>query len=428
MERSIITNERTGEQYTRIIHDSGLTILIWKVKDHSVKHALFGTKYGSVNTTFKTKNDDDFITVPNGIAHYLEHKLFENEDCDAFKLYAQTGASANAYTSFDKTCYLFTCTDNFLASLEILLKFVQEPYFTEETVRKEQGIIGQEIRMYDDNPGWKVMFNMLEGIYHKNPVKIDIAGTQESIALINADLLYRCYYTFYNLHNMVLSIAGDVDEDEILKVCDRLLKPSENMELETIVPEEPDTVAKKFVSRKMEVATPTFCLGFKSSPIGAEDIVAEDVKSDIALALLADESTDFYKELYDEGLINSSFGYETFSGEGFFVPMFEGDSREPEKTAERICRHIDECKKTGFDKAQFERIRKAYYGSLIRSLNDPEALATGLINSGMRGTGTAFSTIEAVASVTLEEVEEFLRQRINTDNCTLSVIYPTDKD
>ncbi|MGN0642514.1 MAG: EF-P 5-aminopentanol modification-associated protein YfmH [Huintestinicola sp.] len=427
MERTVIRNERTGEQYTKVIHDSGLTIYIWQVKDHSVKHALFGTKYGSVNTTFKTKDDPDFITVPNGIAHYLEHKLFENEDCDVFRLYAKTGAAANAYTSFDKTCYLFTCTDNFKESLEILLDFVQKPYFTEETVRKEQGIIGQEIRMYDDNANWKVFFNLLGGIYHENPVKIDIAGTQESIAQINADLLYRCYNTFYNLHNMVLAIAGDVDPDDILESCDRLLKPSQDKELVSIIPEEPISVASKFVSQKLEVAVPIFNLGYKSAPISADTIAADEVKSDLALALLTDESTDFYKELYDEGLINSTFSSETFSGEGFFVPLFGGESRDPEKVCARINEHIEKCKKTGFDRDHFEILRKAYYGSLIRSLNDPEALATSLINSGMRGTGTAFSTIEAVASVTLEEVEQFLRERFDTDNYTLSVIYPTEK-
>ena len=164
MTREIISNDRTGEKYTRIKHDSGLEILIWKTEGYSIKHALFGTRYGSVNTTFKTRDDADFVTVPNGIAHYLEHKLFENEDCGVFELYAKTGAFGNAYTSFDRTCYLFSCTENFIPSLKILLDFVQKPYFTEETVRKEQGIIGQEIRMYEDDPNWRVFFNMLGGI------------------------------------------------------------------------------------------------------------------------------------------------------------------------------------------------------------------------------------------------------------------------
>lgn len=424
MKREIIENERTGEKYTKILHDSGLEILIWKTPGQSIKHAIFGTRYGSVNTTFKTADDADFVTVPNGIAHYLEHKLFENEDTDVFDLYAKTGAFGNAYTSFDKTCYLFSCTDNFIPSLKILLDFVQKPYFTEETVRKEQGIIGQEIRMYDDNPNWRVFFGLLEGIYHKNPVRIDIAGTQESIAQINADLLYRCYNTFYNLHNMALAIAGDVDEDEILALCDEMLIPSENKELVSIVPEEPDTVAVAYSEQQLEVAVPLFNLGYKAAPVDKSDMVRCEVLSDIVLALLADETSDFYKRLYDEGLINSTFSSETFSGEGFFVPLFGGESREPKKVAELINEEIRRCLRDGFDKAQFEAIKKAYYGSLIRTLQSPESLATNLINTALRGTGSAFSVIETVAAVTVSDAENFLRERLDPDNCTLSVIMP----
>ncbi|MDD6990981.1 MAG: pitrilysin family protein [Oscillospiraceae bacterium] len=427
MTKEIISNARTGEKYTRVLHDSGLEILIWKTEGHSVKHALFGTRYGSVNTTFKTSDDPDFVTVPNGIAHYLEHKLFENEDCDVFDLYAQTGASGNAYTSFDRTCYLFSCTDNFIPSLRILLDFVQKPYFTEETVRKEQGIIGQEIRMYDDSPDWKVFFNLLEGIYHENPVRIDIAGTQESIAMINADLLYRCYNTFYNLHNMVLAIAGDVDEDEILSVCDELLKPCENKNLISIVPEEPDKVKDSYKEQSFEVAVPMFNLGFKSKPVSNEDIVRETVLCNMAEELLMGETSELYKTLYDGGLINSAFYFETFSGDGFFVPIFGGESRDPEKVREMLNDEIKRRMIEGFDPESFEIAKKHYYGSLIKGLGSPESIASGLINAGLRGTGDAFSVIEAVAGASLEDVNACLKTRFDTDNSTLSVIRPITK-
>lgn len=426
MERTVIENARTGEKYVKLLHSSGLEILFCKMEGHSVKHAIFGTRYGSVNTTFKTKDDADFVTVPNGIAHYLEHKLFENEDTDVFDLYAKTGAFGNAYTSFDKTCYLFSCTDNFLPSLEILLDFVQKPYFTEETVRKEQGIIGQEIKMYEDSPDWRVFFGLLEGIYSKNPVRIDIAGTQESIAQINADLLYRCYNTFYNLHNMTLAIAGDVNEEDIISLCDKMLKPCENKELVSIVPEEPDRVAEDYKEQRLEVAVPLFNLGWKSRPVEPENQVRYEVLSDIVLALIGDETADFYKKLYDEGLINSTFSYETFSGNGFFVPLFGGESREPKKTAELINGEIERCIRNGFDKNQFERMRKAYYGSLIRPLNSPESVASNLVNTGLRGTGSAFSVIEAVAEITVSDAEKFLRERFDTSNCSLSVILPKE--
>jgi predicted Zn-dependent peptidase len=422
MEKKIIKNERTNEHYTYIKHPTGLDIYIWKMENYSTTHALFGTKYGSINNKFKTKNDKDFITVPNGIAHYLEHKLFENEDCDVFSLYAKTGASGNAYTSFDKTCYLFSCTDHFEESLEILLNFVQSPYFTEETVRKEQGIIGQEIRMYDDNPSWRVFFNMLQGLYHNHPVKIDIAGTVESIAEINADLLYKCYYAFYNLNNMILSVAGNVDEDRVIEICDKLLKPNNNIELETAFEDEPMTVAKKEVVQQLEVSMPIFNIGFKMKPAKGIDMVKAEVETNIVLSLLSDESSSFYKRLYDEGIINSTFSSEVFNGDSYFCAIFGGESRNPHAVLENISAEIKRCMKDGLDKERFEIIKKSYYGSLIRELNDVETIATIMLNMGMEKL-SAFDVIETVAAVTFDDVQKRLEQ-FNPENVSISIIQP----
>ncbi len=426
MEKKIVRNDRTGEQYTYVKHPTGLDIFIWKMEDYSTTHALFGTKYGSINTKFKTKDEPDFITVPNGIAHYLEHKLFENEDCDVFKLYAKTGASANAYTSFDKTAYLFSCTDNVYESLEILLSFVQNPYFTEETVQKEQGIIGQEIRMYDDNAGWRVFFNMLGGLYHNHPVKIDIAGTVESIAEINADLLYKCYYTFYNLNNMVLSIAGNVDEDKVLEMCNRLLKQGGNPELVTAFEKEPETVYQHEVIQKLEIAMPMFHVGFKAKPEKGLDAVRAEIETNFVLSLLADESSDFYKKLYDDGIINTSFSSEVFMGDGYFCSIFAGESRNPRLVRDKIIEEVNRCKKEGLDEERFNIIKKAYYGALIRDLNDAEAIATIMLNAGMEKL-SAFDVIETVAAVTFEDVQKRLQKQFNTANVTLSIIEPLDK-
>lgn len=423
MEKKIVKNERTGEQYTYVKHPTGLDIYIWKMEDYSTTHALFGTKYGSINTKFKTKDEADFITVPNGIAHYLEHKLFENEDCDVFSLYAKTGASANAYTSFDKTCYLFSCTDNVYDSLEILLSFVQNPYFTEETVRKEQGIIGQEIRMYDDNAGWRVFFNMLQGMYHNHPVKIDIAGTVESIAQINADLLYKCYYTFYNLNNMVLSVAGNVDEDKVLEICDKFLKQGGNPELETAFEDEPETVCKNEVVQKLEISMPMFNIGFKAKPEKGLDALRAEIETNFVLSLLADESSSLYKKLYDEGLINSSFSSEVFSGDGYCCSIFGGESRNPRLVKDKLIEEIERCKKEGFDETRFNNIKKAYYGALIRDLNDAEAIATNMLNAGMEKL-SAFDAIETVAAVTFEDMAKRLDKQFDTKNVTISIIEP----
>lgn len=427
MEKKIVKNQRTGEQYTYVKHPTGLDIFIWKMENYSTTHALFGTKYGSINTRFKTKDEPDFITVPNGIAHYLEHKLFENEDCDVFSLYAKTGASANAYTSFDKTCYLFSCTDNVYDSLEILLSFVQNPYFTEETVQKEQGIIGQEIRMYDDNAGWRVFFNMLQGMYHNHPVKIDIAGTVESIAQINADLLYKCYYTFYNLNNMVLSIAGNIDEDKVLEICDKLLKKNDNPELEIDFENEPETVCKPEVVQQLEIAMPIFNIGFKAKPEKGIDAVRAEIETNFVLSLIADESSDFYKKLYDDGIINSSFSSEVFLGDGYFCSIFGGESRTPLLVRDKLIEEINRCKKEGLDEKRFNSIKKAYYGALIRDLNDAEAIATVMINAGMEKI-SAFDVIETVASVTFEDVRKRLEKQFNTENVTISIIEPISKE
>lgn len=423
MEKKIVRNERTGEQYTYVKHPTGLDIYLWKMEDYSTTYALFGTKYGSVNTKFKTKNEPDFITVPNGIAHYLEHKLFENEDCDVFSLYAKTGASANAYTSFDKTCYLFSCTDNLYESLEILLKFVQDPYFTPENVQKEQGIIGQEIRMYDDNASWRVFFNMLQGMYLNHPVKIDIAGTVESIAEINADLLYKCYYTFYNLNNMVLSVAGNIDEDRILELCDKLLKQGGNPELETAFEPEPETVCKKEVVQQLEVAIPIFNIGFKAKPESGIDALKAEIETNFALSLTAGNSSEFYKRLYGDGLINTSFSTEVFYGDGYFCSIFGGESRDPRLVRDKIIEEIERRKKEGFDEKSFNIVKKSYYGSLIRDLGVAESVASSMLNAGMEKL-SAFDVIETVAAVTYEDVIRRLERQFNAENVTLSIVEP----
>ncbi|MCL2070959.1 MAG: insulinase family protein, partial [Oscillospiraceae bacterium] len=331
----VVKNTRVNEQYTRFKHKSGCTICLCPMEGFSSAYALFGTKYGSVDSRFKTAADNDYVTVPAGIAHFLEHKLFENEDCDAFKLYAETGANANAFTSFDKTAYLFLCSQNFGKNLEILLKFVQEPYFTDETVQKEQGIIAQEIKMYDDSPEWRVFFNCLEAVYHNNPVRINIAGTVDTISEIDKELLYRCYNTFYNLNNMVLSIAGNFEPDEALKICDRLLKPAPDIGLQAVIPEEPVEVKKKIIREKLPCGVPLFQIGFKLPNEYAAN-PANYVFYNILLETALGKSSKFYLNAYESGLINETFNVSVFNGRGFFLCIADGEAREPEKVCEAV--------------------------------------------------------------------------------------------
>jgi len=385
----------------------------------SSAYALFGTKYGSVDSTFKTNADADFVTVPAGIAHYLEHKLFENEDCDAFKLYAETGASANAYTSFDKTAYLFSCSQKFAENLEILLKFVQEPYFTDATVQKEQGIIAQEIKMYDDSPDWRVFFNNLETVYHNNPVRINIAGTVESISEIDKDLLYRCYNTFYNLNNMVLSIAGNFDPEEALAICDRLLKPSTDMGLQSVIPDEPREVKEKIVREKLPCGIPLFQIAFK---LPNEFASADEnfVHYNILLETALGKTSRFYQSAYESGLINETFSVSVFNGRGFFLCLADGEAREPEKVYTAIKEELKRLKQAGLPEADFTAVKKQTYGELIGSLAKIETVANNMMNAEFDNTDM-FANIETAAQVTYADITEKLKN-FDEENSCISII------
>ena len=328
----IYQSQRVGDAYTEIKHPSGLTILLYPKEHCSTAYAMFGTRYGSIDNCFQRSDEPAPESVPEGIAHYLEHKLFESEDGDAFARFAKTGANANAFTSFESTCYLFSCTDRLYESLEILLDFVQSPYFTEETVRKEQGIIGQEIKMYDDDPQWRVMFNYLKAMYHSHPIREDIAGTVESIAQITPELLYRCYNTFYNLGNMVLTLAGNFDQEKVLEVCDRMLKPSAPVTVTRVFSQEPDTIVSSKVEERLSVALPLFQFGFKepdaSKPRSEKDVATTEV----LLETLASEASPLFRDLLNRGLVNeSSFAYEYFEGSGFATVIFSGSPTIPKR-------------------------------------------------------------------------------------------------
>lgn len=412
---------QTGDKCNYVKHHSGLDIFICEMNGFSTTEALFGTKYGSINTMFKTKDDKEYTVVPEGIAHFLEHKLFENEDCDAFALYAKTGANANAYTSFDRTCYLYSCSENYIDSLKILLDFVQKPYFTKETVDKEQGIIGQEIKMTNDNPGWRVLFNMLRGMYHNHPVKIDIAGTVESISKIDADILYKCYDTFYNLHNMVLVLAGNVKTDEVLKVADELLRSCDNIELETVFPDEPYEIVKSEIYEHLPVGTPIFNIGIKCNPVTGYERLKSNMECFIAGSIISDPSASLYKKLIDEELINSTFGFEVFEGDGFFTLIFSGESSNPKLLLSKLIDEIERVKTEGLDKNLYESIKKSTYGGIIMESNNVEAVAGNLISAYMSGV-EPYDSIKILSEMSYDDVQKTFNERFDTTNLTLSVV------
>ena len=420
-----VKSDRVGDRYYEVKHPSGLRIFVYPKEQNNSTYAVFGTRYGSVDTTFKRSDEADACTVPAGIAHYLEHKLFESEDGDAFARYAKTGANANAYTSFDVTCYLFSCTENVYESLEILLDFVQSPYFTEQTVQKEQGIIGQEIRMYDDDPQWRVMFNLLEALYHKHPVKVDIAGTVESIAQITPELLYRCYHTFYNLNNMVLCVAGNVELNKVLDLCDRMLKPSKPVEIERIFEEEPREVVKTRVEQKLSVVTPLFQLGFKENAVSRRT-TKELAETEILLELMASDASPLFRRLLDAGLINeSSFGYEYFEGPGYASVIFSGESKDPDRVAEEIRAETERLRRDGIDPEAFQRAKKALYGRNIAALNSVDNIANSMAVFAFAGR-ELYSYIDELANAKLDSVQKRLEEALDPAYSALSVVYRVD--
>lgn len=422
MELQKISGGSVGDFYYTGAHPSGLRVFLYPKEKSSTTYAIFSTKYGSIDSCFQRSDEPAPETVPEGIAHYLEHKLFESEDGDAFQRYAETGASANAYTSFENTSYLFSCTDRLYDSLEILLDFVQSPYFTEETVRKEQGIIGQEIKMYDDDPQWRVMFNYLRAMYHAHPIRQDIAGTVESIAQITPDHLYRCYRTFYNLHNMAFVLAGSFDVDRVCQLLDRMLKPCDPVTVRRVFPEEPAPVARPRVEEALSVALPLFQFGYKlpgTAPRGEKDLAAAEV----LLEVLASEASPLFRRLLDSGLVNeSSFASEFFEGEGYATLMFGGESNDPEAVAAAITEELLRLRKEGIDPAAFERSRRSLYGQNLAALNSTASIANAILSLTFKGR-ELFSYIHALAGITVADVEQFLAG-LPLEQQVLSIVKP----
>lgn len=417
-----VRNELLNDVYYDIDHPSGLKILVMPKTGYDSTYAIFATKYGSIDTMIQLE-DGSFKQIPEGTAHFLEHKLFESEDLDAFERFAKTGASANAYTSFDRTGYLFSCSASFKKNLEILLDFVQNPYFTQATVEKEQGIIGQEIDMYKDVPDWEVMFNCLRTMYHNLPVRIDIAGTQESIAQISADVLYGCYKNFYNLNNMVLAVAGNTTVDEVLEVADTVLKPVEGKMAQRKIIDEPKEVISDYCEEKLSVATPQFMLGFKEQWDTPERTAREEITMEILMDMISGSSSELYRRLFDAKLINSSFGAEYFTGFGYACVLFAGESSDPKKVSEEIKKEIRKFRENGIDEKTFERTKKKLYGRMIMGMNDVDNIANNMVVSYFADE-TIFTDFETYKTVTVEDIKDMLNKTLDENYSTLSVINP----
>lgn len=418
-----IVNTQIEEEVYRIKHESGLTVCVIPKKGFHSAYAIIGTNFGSINSEFT--HDHQKIKVPDGTAHYLEHKLFESEDGDAFSKYAKTGASANAFTSFDKTCYLFSCTENFEESLKILLELVQSPYFTKETVAKEQGIISQEIKMYEDSADWKVMMNLLQAMYQNHPIRIDIAGSVESIAEITPEVLYECYHSYYNINKMVFCVAGNVDPETVLKIVNENVKAAKPADTESIFPEEPYEVAKKYTEQKMPVAVPLFELGFKEKAGNQLLTVKERMMTNIILEAFAGSSSKMYRELTDQKLVNSTFSAEYMEGPGYRSVIFGGETHSPEEAANFVIESVRKLHETGISEEDFELARKSIYGGMIRSNDNLMALSMGCMSCEFTGAGL-FESYEIIKNITLQDINNRLKEQLDPENCSISVIKAID--
>ncbi len=423
-------NEQLQEEMLCTVHPSGLRVYVFPKKGFQKYYAIYGTEYGSIDCSFQVPGEEAMTHVPDGIAHYLEHKMFEEEDGgDAFQRFALTGASSNAFTSFDMTAYLFSCTGKFYENLDILLDFVNHPHFTKENVAKEQGIIGQEIKMYEDDPEWRVFFNTLSALFHNNPVKIDIAGTVESIAKITPELLYRCYHTFYNPANMVLVLVGDVDIHEALKYVDKHVDAARNLgQIPREEVTEPKERVKERVVQNLVVSQPLFRIGFKDNQtdLSTEDMLKKELATELILDAVFGKCSDLYHELYESGLIDSSFDAETDLSKKYGFTLVGGESKDPEKVYAKVKEYLDTLMRNGIAAEDLERARKTMVSRNIRMFNSVERMGNAFIRQIFAGYHPLLME-EALKEVTDAVVMERLKEHFATDNCVLSVVNPIEE-
>src|SRR3954452_8054522 len=411
---------------------NGLNVYILPKKGFNKTYCTFTTKYGSVDNHFAPIGKEEYVKVPDGIAHFLEHKLFEKEDGDVFQQFSRQGASANAFTSFTRTAYLFSSTSNVEQNLETLVDFVQSPYFSEKTVEKEKGIIGQEITMYDDNPDWRLYFGLIQNLYQNHPVKIDIAGTIESIAEIDKDWLYECYNTFYHPSNMLLFIVGPVDPEKIMtQVRENQAKKDykEMPEIKRKFEEEPQQAAEKKQVLQMNVQTSKTLLGIKALHVDqtGEVLLKNELTMNVLLDLLFGKSSKNYNKLYDEGLVDETFSYDYTQEQGFGFAMIGGDTGEPDKLADSLKQMLLGAKQGSvFNEEQLERAKKKKIGAFLRAVNSPEYIANQFTRYAFNDMNL-FDVVPTLEKINLQDVQKLASEVISEERFSVCQVIPKQK-
>ena len=405
--------------------ENGMDVIIIPKKNAIKKYVIWGTHFGSIDNHFIMPKTGEEVYIPDGVAHFLEHKMFEQPNgTNSLDTLMALGIDANAYTSNDHTAYLFECTDNFYEGLDELMDYVQHPYFTEENVEKEKGIIGQEIGMYDDDPSWQLYINAMDCMYKENPIKIDIAGTVESIREITPDILYKCYKTFYNPSNMTMVVCGDFEPEKLLNEIKKRLVPKENQgEIKRIYAKEETEINRKETEVKMELSNPLFLVGYKDATKNKENLVKRHIAIAIILNMLIGKSSELYKKLYEENILLSepNFDYE-FNNEYAHVTIY-GQSKNPRRIYEEITKQVEKYIKNGLDEEHFKRIKKKIYGDYAIEYNSVADIARMFLADKMKGINS-FDYIEEFNTVTKEYTEGILKEVFNEKNEILSIVNP----
>ena len=414
--------ERIGEAVCRETLPSGLRIKIVPKRDYAKSYAFFATRYGGMDTRFCLNGK--WLDTPAGIAHYLEHKMFDTKEGNALQELAKNGAEPNAFTSNAITGYYFDSTTHFEENLEILLSFVSVPYFTEESVAKEQGIIGQEIRMIEDNPDWQIYTRMMKALYAASTARTSIAGTVESISHITAETLYNCHKAFYTPSNMVLTVVGNVDPVHVVDIARRILPREGGPAIPRDYGTEPAQVAEKETKLAMEVSCPQFLTGFKCTPAeDGEGYMRQSLIGDMACDILLGDSSPLYLRLYDRGLINTSFGgaYEMMPGVAYLYAG--GDSKDARAVTAEIQKEAKRLVEEGIDEDFYQRVRRASFGSNLRGLNSFENIAVSLSEGYFHGYDP-FRFPQVFDTITKDDITAFLRENLTADRAVLSEIVP----
>lgn len=417
----LIENLKIEEKVYKEKLENGMTVIIIPRENTQKKYVIWGTHYGSNESKFIVPGENKETEVPKGVAHFLEHKMFEQEKGpNSLDVLTALGVEANAYTTNDHTAYLFECTDKFYEALDELMDYVQHPYFTDENVEKEKGIIGQEIMMYDDYPEWKVYLNTLEAMYYNHPVKLDITGTIETISHIDKEVLYKCYNTFYHPSNMVLVVCGDFKPEEILEEIKKRLIPREEAgEIRRIYPEEPKEIVKNYVEQKMEVSMPLFTIGIKDTP--SKEKVKKHIAIEILLNIILGKSSKLYKELYNNSIIFAQPSLEYEFTDDYAHILITGQATEPQKVFEGIKAEISELVQNGIAQEEFTRVKKMIYGGYVKEYNDVAETARMFLADFFKGINS-FDYIDEIENVKSEYAIQVLKETFDEKNMVLSVI------